>query len=104
MAFPSRTRTQIDTEGAEREFVDFNPSLPYLWTATWNGFFNLRIQQGGATVYSKGKPYQGAYDPTPHYAFIGSPQGRTGPDGATVPGMVVRHVWISPRPRPAGME
>ncbi len=95
---------QVDTEGAEREFVAFDPSLPYLWTATWNGFFNLRIQQGGTTVYSKGKGYRGAYDPSPHYAFIGSPEGRSGPDAATVPGMVVRQVWISPRPRPAGLQ
>ena len=75
---------QIDTEGAEREFVEFDPSQPYLWTATWNGFFNVRIQRGGATgptVYNKGKGYDGAYDPDPHYAFIGSPIGRSGPDG-----------------------
>jgi len=94
---------QIETEGEEREFVSFDESLPYLWTATWNGFFNVRIQQGATTVYSKGKHYEGAYDPNPHYAFIGAPEGRTGPEGATVPGMVVRHVWISPRPRPAGL-
>ena len=92
---------QVDTEGAEREFVAFDPNQAYLWTATWNGVFNLRIQRGGQTVYNKGKAYQGAYDPNPHYAFIGSPMGRTGPDGATVPGMIVRHVWISPNPRPA---
>ena len=28
---------QIDTEGAEREFVSFDANLPYLWTAIWNG-------------------------------------------------------------------
>ena len=28
---------QIDTEGAEREFVSFNPDQAYLWTAIWNG-------------------------------------------------------------------
>ncbi len=96
---------QVDTEGAEREFVAFDANDSYLWTATWNGVFNLRIQRGanGPTIYSKGKAYAGAYDPNPHYAFIGAPIGRTGPDGATVPGMIVRHVWISPRPRPAGL-
>lgn len=97
---------QIDTEGAEREFVSFDPNQPYLWTATWNGFFNLRIQRGGSNgtqVYSKGKPYDGEYDPDPHYAFIGSPSGRSGPSAATVPGMIVRQVWISPRPRPAAL-
>jgi hypothetical protein len=97
---------QIDTEGAEREFVSFDPNQPYLWSATWNGFFNLRIQRGGAggtTVYSKGKPYSGEYDPNPHYAFIGSPSGRSGISAATVPGMIVRHVWISPNPRPTSI-
>ncbi|MCA1560368.1 MAG: hypothetical protein LC753_13210 [Acidobacteria bacterium] len=98
---------QIDTEGAEREFVGFDANVPYLWTATWNGFFNVRIQRGGPggpTIYSKGKGYRGAYDPDPHFAFIGAPIGRTGPEGATVPGMIVRQVWISPRPRPAGLQ
>jgi len=98
---------QVDTEGAEREFVAFDPNQPYLWTATWNGAFTVRIQRGGSdgpTIYQKGKGYRGAYDPDPHYAFIGSPTGRTGPDGATVPGMIVRQVWISSRPRPANLN
>jgi len=98
---------QIDTEGAEREFVAFDPNQPYLFTTTWNGFFNLRIQRGGSTgptIYSKGKNYRGAYDPDPHYAFIGAPIGRSGPEAATVPGMIVRNVWISPRPRPANLN
>lgn len=99
--------TQIDTEGAEREFVAFDPNESYLFTTTWNGFFNLRIQRGGSngpTIYSKGKGYEGVYDPSPHYAFIGAPFGRSGPTAATVPGMIVRNVWISPRPRPAGLN
>jgi hypothetical protein len=98
--------TQIDTEGAERESRDFDPAQAYLWTATWNGFFNLRIQRGGATgevIYSKGKPYEGVYDPNPHYAFIGAPSGRSGLTAATVPGVIIRNVWISPRPRPANI-
>jgi hypothetical protein len=94
---------QVDTEGAEREFVSFDPAQSYLWTATWNGVFTVTVQRGGTTVYSKGKPYRGAYDPDPHYAFIGAPIGRSGIDAATVPGMVVRQVWISPRPRPANL-
>jgi hypothetical protein len=97
---------QVDTEGAEREFVAFDENQAYLFTATWNGAFNLRIQRGGsggATIYNKGKSYRGAYDPSPHMAFIGAPTGRSGPEAATVPGMIVRNVWISPRPRPAGL-
>ncbi|MBA3297203.1 MAG: hypothetical protein H0U19_09720 [Acidobacteria bacterium] len=97
---------QVDTEGAEREFVRFDPNQSYLWTATWNGVFNLNVKRGGSTgttIYNKGKAYQGPYDPDPHYAFIGAPVGRSGPTAATVPGMIVRQVWISSRPRPAGL-
>jgi hypothetical protein len=99
--------TQIDTEGAERETREFEPSVPYLFTATWNGFFNVRIQHGGSdgpVMYSKGKPYEGVYDPNPHHAYVGSPIGRSGPTAGSVPGMIVRNVWISPRPRPAGLN
>jgi hypothetical protein len=99
--------TQIDTEGAERETREFDPAQTYLFTATWNGFFNVRIQQGGSSgpvMYSKGKPYEGVYDPNPHYAFIGAPSGRSGLLAATVPGMVVRNVWISPRSRPSNLN
>jgi hypothetical protein len=99
---------QVDTEGSEREFVEFDASQSYLFTATWNGVFNVRIQRGGSggpTIYNKGKQYHGRpYDPDPHYAFIGAPSGRSGITAATVPGMIVRNVWISPRPRPAGLD
>jgi hypothetical protein len=95
---------QIDTGGGERRIVHFNGGQVYLFRATWNGRFDLRIQEGGVggrTIYSFGKPYAGVYDPTPHFAYIGVPVGRSGPDSATVPGMVVRQVWLSSRPRPS---
>ena len=98
---------QVDTEGPEREEVHFDERQAYLFTATWNGVFNVRIQQGGSsgpTIYNKGKRYNGAYDPNPHYAFVGAPSGRSGITAATVPGMIVRNVWISPRPRPSGLN
>ena len=98
---------QIDTVGGERVKREFDPGQAYLWTATWNGFFRVKIQRGGASgpvIYEMGKAYHGpAYDPNPHYAYIGAPIGRTGAEGATVPGMIVRNVWISPRPRPASI-
>jgi hypothetical protein len=98
---------QIDTEGADRQFVTFHESLPYLWTAIWNGRLTIRVQEGGGggrVVYEKSKGYLGAYDPDPHYAFIGAPVGRSGPEAATVPGMIVRQVWLSSRPRPDGIS
>jgi hypothetical protein len=99
--------SQIETQGAERRVVRFNPSIPYLWTATFNGRFTVRIKEGGGsgpTVYDFSKGYDGTYNPDPHYAFIGAPIGRSGPTAGTVPGMIVRQVWISPRPRPDGIS
>lgn len=94
---------QIDTEGPEREFFNFQGNLTYFWKATWAGVFDVRVFEGGVTgrqVYHKGKPYAGVYNPNPHFAYIGAPIGRSGPEGATVPGMIVKQVWISSQPRP----
>jgi len=95
---------QIDTVGAERRIVQFNPADTYLWKTKWGGnHFNLEILRGGAggnTIYDFGKGYSGVYDPSPHYAFIGGPAGRGGLDSGSVPGMIIRQVWLSSRPRP----
>ena len=38
---------QIDTEGAERQFVPFDDSQTHFWQATWrNNFFNVLIRAG----------------------------------------------------------
>ena len=100
-------RDQIDTVGAERVQVQFDPAQAYLFSATWNGAFTVRIQRGGSdgpTIYEKGKGYAGAYDPSPHYAFVGAPIGRSGVTAGSVPGMIVRNVWISSRPRPGSLN
>jgi hypothetical protein len=98
---------QVDTEGHERIYVDFKGDRPYFWEASWrNNFFNVVAREGaspdGPIMYDKGKPFGGrAYDPSPHVIYVGSPVGRSGPDAATVPGMIARQVWVSSRPRPA---
>jgi hypothetical protein len=96
---------QIDTVGSQRVKREFSPSRTYLWRATWgSGRFNLQIKEDGANgreIYSFGKGYKGTYDPNPHVAFVGGPGGRAGADSGTVTGMVVRHLWISTRPRPS---
>jgi hypothetical protein len=97
---------QIDTEGAEREIVDFNENLTYFWQATWrNNFFNVLINEGGvfgSKIYDKGKHWEGrGYEPSPHVLYIGAPVGRSGLDGASVDGVIIRQVWVSNRPRPA---
>jgi len=99
---------EIDTEGAERIPVNFDPSRNYLWKTEWRGnFFNASILDGGSSgtpIYSFGKPYLGTYRPNPHRAYLGSPQGRGGPLDQTVPGIILRNVWISRNPRPANLN
>jgi len=96
---------QIDTQGAERVVKHFDPSHTYFWKAVWGGNrFNLTIKDGGVngnTFYNFGKGYNGVYDPHPHIAFIGGPGGRAGANSGTVPGMIIRQVWLSSRPRPS---
>ena len=96
---------QIDTVGAERVSFPFQSNLTYFWVATWrNNRFNVLIREGGFTgrqVYNFGKNFVGiAYDPSPHVLFIGAPEGRSGLDGASVEGVIIRQVWVSSRPRP----
>ena len=97
---------QVDTIGNEREVREFNPALDYFWQATWrNNFFNLIIKEGGVhgtVIYDKGKHFEGrAYDPNPHVVFLGAPVGRSGLEGASVDGVIIRQVWVSGNPRPS---
>jgi hypothetical protein len=97
---------QVDTEGHEREEVMFDTNEVYLWQATFrNNFFNVQIFKGagnGDDIYDKGKHFEGrAYDPNPHVVYLGAPVGRSGTDGASIPGVIYRHLWVSSRPRPA---
>jgi len=104
VAWRVRTSTdQIDTQGAERVVVHFDPSHTYFWKANWGGHFNLLIKDGGPngnTIYNFGKGYGGVYDPNPHVAYVGGPGGRAGANSGTVPGIIVRQVWLSRNPRP----
>jgi hypothetical protein len=94
----------VDTVGAERVVRQFNPALTYFFEADWrDGFFNLRIDEGGVgvrNIYNFGKRYNGFYRPVPHVVYLGGGPARGGLDGQTVPGMVIRQVWVSQRPRP----
>lgn len=97
---------QVDTEGAEREEVNFFANRVYFWQATWrNNFFNVLIRDGGpdgVTIYSKGKHFQGRpYDPDPHIVYLGAPVGRSGVSGASVDNVTYRQVWVSGNPRPS---
>ena len=94
-----------DTVGAERVRVEFgdslDPTVAYLFRATYDTAFNLTIDRlGGERMYEFGKDFGGGYTPSPHIAFLGSPPPRGGPDSGTLANMIVRHFWISSRQRP----
>ncbi|MEO5820814.1 MAG: hypothetical protein ABIT71_09930 [Vicinamibacteraceae bacterium] len=109
IAGEAESRAQIETVGAERQEIRFDPGQIYIWRAKWgNNFFNLEIFRGAAMgdrIYDFGKPYAGTYDPTPHVAFLGSPIGRGGPDDASLVGATWRNVYIGSagRPRPTSL-
>ena len=97
---------QLDTEGAERTYVNFLASQTYFIKVSWgNNNFDVLIREGGVggrTIYDIGKSFDGrAYDPTPHVVYLGSPTGRSGVTAASVNQMTIRQVWVSGRPRPA---
>ena len=90
---------------ADRQFLTFDPSLTYFWRFTWgNGQVRMLIAENdasGRVMFDQTKGYSAIYQPTPHFAYIGAPIPRGGADGASVPGMVVKDVWLSSSPRPA---
>jgi len=94
----------VDTVGAERVVREFDPGQTYFWEANWrDGIFAVRINRGGVSgpnIYSFGKRYKGFYRPEPHVVYLGGGPARGGPSSQTVPGMVIRQVWVSQNPRP----
>jgi hypothetical protein len=59
---------------------------------------------GGSELYNFGMPTpRGTYSPNPHYAYLGTPVGRSGNESATIPNTIYRNVWIGNRPRPESL-
>ena len=81
-----------------------DPSTTYYWQWTWGTEVRLIVKQGGIngpTIYNYGVPApNGTYAPSPHYAYLGTPAGRSGAESASIPGTIYRNVWIGARPRP----
>jgi hypothetical protein len=91
---------------AERSQVNFNSSIWYFWRFTWRtGTARLEVKESGPngrTVFDQthgtgSHPYR----PDPHYLHLGTPVGRGGLLDATMPGIIIKNVWASSRPRPA---
>ena len=98
-------RPYIETTGGERRVYPFHEALTYFVQVTWRAnFFNVEFREGGVdgnVIYSFGKPYDWFYGPVPHNIYIGSPYapGDRGEAGS-LDGMILRHLWVSGRPRP----
>jgi hypothetical protein len=84
-----------------------DPSRTYYWKGSWNGSgFRLQMSDGmtGPTLYDYGVMDERVhYGANPHYAYLGTPIGRSGDESASIPGTVYRNVWIGNRPRPASL-
>ena len=97
-------RYEPDTAKRFASVFLLNPSSTYHWKFTWGRDIRLILRDGGvagSTLYDYGMPApRGEYDPSPHYAFLGAPIGRSGTESATIPGTIYRNVWLANRPRP----
>jgi len=95
-----------DPRDAERQQVNFNSSIWYFWRFTWRGgVANLEVKENGPngrTVFAHSTGIGGhPYRPTPHMVHLGAPAGRAGLLDATMPGIIIKNLWVSSRPRPA---
>jgi len=109
---PGAVTFRIITGGGEdtifdghRTGVAFSDENWYFWRFTWRtGFARLEVRQGsesGPTIYDTSTPTGSRpYRPVPHVLYVGAPVGRAGAQDATVPGMIVKNVWVSSSARP----
>jgi hypothetical protein len=84
------------------------PARPYLWRGTWsNSGFRLEVLDGGlsgSALYNQAVMDERVlYNPNPHYAYLGTPTGRSGAESASIPGSIYRNVYLGNRPRPASL-
>jgi hypothetical protein len=75
----------------------------YLFKFEWRGGrADASVFDGGVNGFLKartGTNYRAPYEPTPHIIRLGSVHGRGGDD--TLPGVIIKNVWVSANPRPA---
>ena len=100
-------RYEPDTAKRMASVFLLNPSTTYHWRFTWGPDIRLVVRDGGVTgntLYDYGMSApRGRYTPSPHYAYLGAPVGRSGTESASIAGTIYRNVWIANRPRPASL-
>jgi hypothetical protein len=86
-----------------------DPSRTYFWQGSWTPHaFRLVVRDGGMDGsvlydYTMNASRGTGFAPSPHYAFVGTNYEKFVADTGTFPGMVVRNVWLSSKPRPASL-
>jgi len=97
-------RYEPTTEQRLISVKNLDPGTWYYWRYTWGKTVRVQVFEGGPTgrvIYDITRnSANGSYNPQPHYAFVGTPTGRSGAESASIPGTTYRNVWISTRPRP----
>jgi hypothetical protein len=95
----------VSRDGA-RVQLNFDSSRWYFWRFSWRtGQSRLEVKRDsetGQTIYDSAigtgsHPYR----PVPHFAYLGSPNGRAGLIDATLPGGTYKNVYFGPNGRPA---
>ena len=76
------------------------------WRFTWRtGFARLEVKENGPSGRTVFDHSEGTgshpYRPDLHLVHLGSPAGRGGLLDATMPGIIIKNLWVSSRPRPA---
>ncbi len=100
-------RYEPDTATRFASVYLLNAATKYYWKATWGSEFRVIVREGGVTgntFYNVGVPStKGAYNPSPHYAYLGAPVATSGAESASIAGAIYSNVWLSRNPRPASL-
>jgi hypothetical protein len=108
---PGTVAMRVITGGSEEPFdtqrvqLDFSDERWYFWKIFWRtgqAGYEIRLDSPTGPVHFAMSLGTGdhQYRPVPHLVHIGAPEGRNGSIDASIPGMIVRDVWVSGRPRP----
>jgi hypothetical protein len=102
-------RYEPDTNTRINSVFLLNPASVYYWKAIWGSEMRVTVKDGGPTatgvrgnqIYNVGMAsLKGVYTPSPHYAYLGAPVGRSGTESASIAGAIYRNVYLGSKPRP----
>ncbi|MBE3072396.1 MAG: hypothetical protein IMZ67_05420, partial [Acidobacteria bacterium] len=99
-------RIEPDTAIRFASVFMLDPTRTYFWRATWAHGFRLEVFDGpptGTPFYNQWAETSATYRPSPHYAYLGAPVGRSGTESASIAGTIYRNVWLSSKPRPQSL-